>query len=96
MNNDKICRNNRLPSHNPHIGTFHHGALQFHVDHPTYLYRYRHNPAMPMMAHAPPTGSLRDLLPVSTVLPLWLYLKHNTDKDWVMVDAHQSSSQSLM
>jgi hypothetical protein len=95
MNNHNI-RDNRLPAHNPYIGIFHYGQMQFHVDHPTYLYRHRHNPVVPMMAHAPPTGSLRDLLPVSTVLPLWLYLKPSTDEGWVMVDAHQNSSQSLL
>jgi hypothetical protein len=89
----------RLPSHNPYVGTFHHGhRLQFQLDHPTYLYRHRHNWAMPMMAHSPPKcGSLRDLLPgISPALPLCLYYKPAPEDEWVMVDRHPSSKQSQL
>lgn len=83
---------NRLPTHNPYIGSFHHGQKLFKTDHPTYLYKHRHNPSMPMMAHSPPvySGLFREIVPIRTVLPLFIYMKNTEESEWVMVESPES------
>lgn len=54
---------NTLPRKNPHVGMFHHG-IRTHKDMNVVspLFRYRHNPLLPLFAHAPTTGGLLDLV----------------------------------
>ena len=84
---------NRLPAHNPYLGNFHHGPQLFKEDHPYYLYKYRHNASLPMMAHSPPTFNsfFREIIPFQTVLPLFIYTKNDDSSEWVMVDPPQAT-----
>ena len=96
--------NNSLPSHNPHVGFFHHGSRQFKQQYnPYYLHHFRHNGTLPMMAHAPPNKNsllFRSLIPVPSVLPLCVfsYTREETDQDWIdtnewiMVEAENATN----
>lgn len=81
-----------LPRKNPHVGMFHHGIRtrkDMNVVPP--LFRHRHNPLLPMFAHAPTTGGLLDLvnqlgLKPRIITPLAIVLAANekeflSDKD---------------
>lgn len=95
--------NNRLPSHNPWVGTYHHGrSISYDADHPFYLYSYRQNPSIPMIAHAPHTlenttkknnHSLRSLFSTNLFLSALIPHSNFTSKDdWIVVERPESQN----
>ncbi len=93
--------NNRLPSHNPWVGTYHHGrSISYDADHPFYLYSYRQNPSIPMIAHAPRTtvndkknDSLRSLFDTNLFLSALIPHSDFTSKDdWIVVERPKSEN----
>lgn len=94
--------NNRLPSHNPWVGTYHHGRnISYDTNHPFYLYSHRQNPSIPMIAHAPPctvkddkNDSLRSLFTTNLFLSALIpHADFISKDDWIIVEKPETENE---
>lgn len=87
----------KLPSHNPHVGTLHHG--------PGFLYSpliglpiaFRNNntsPHIPYIIHAPPQNPMlfSEMLRHCMYIPQPNQMRPDEEEEWVVVDEEESSS----